>query len=179
MKKLFQVDMNVKNMVGLAMFIALSVILGFVNRFLPEMPQGGTIAFDILPIFICAYMYGAGYGVICGLCVSILQFVLGLAKFYGPWSVVLDYALPLAVCGLAPLVKTVKVGSVDIYLGVAFSMVLKFLSHFASGAFLFASSAPAGQSPMMYSLVYNLPYNLMTMIVNMVLMSLIYKRLKR
>lgn len=179
MKKLFKVKLDVRHIVGLAMFIGLSIVLGYANKFVPEMPQGGTISFDILPIFICAYLYGAGYGVICGICVSILQFVIGVAKFYGPWSVMLDYVLPLAVCGLAPLVKNMKVKDIDIYIGVVFAMILKFLCHFASGAFLFAEYAPAGQSPIFYSLTYNIPYNLLTMILNMVLMSLIYKRIAK
>ncbi|HIU14302.1 MAG TPA: energy-coupled thiamine transporter ThiT, partial [Candidatus Fimiplasma intestinipullorum] len=43
---------------------------------------------------------------------SILQFVLGIALYYGPWSVLLDYVLPLAVCGLASLIKIVRVRNV-------------------------------------------------------------------
>ena len=82
---------------------------------------------------------GAGYGVICGIGVSILQFVLGLATYYGPWSVLLDYVLPLAVCGLTPLMKTQKIGNLPICWGIVFVMFLKYLSHFASGAFSIAS----------------------------------------
>ena len=42
-------------------------------KILPEMPQGGTISIDIIAIFLCAYFMGAGYGMICGVGVAILQ----------------------------------------------------------------------------------------------------------
>ena len=37
-KKLFEVDLNVKTMVQLAMFMALTIVLGYVNKIIPEMP---------------------------------------------------------------------------------------------------------------------------------------------
>lgn len=178
MKNLWNVKMDVKSMVWLSMFMALTVVLGYLNKFLPEMPQGGTISFDIIAIFLCAYFMGAGYGILCGIGVALLQFVLGMASFYGPWSVLLDYVLPLAVCGLAPLVPTVEVKKVPIFLGVCLSMVLKYISHFLSGAFLFASYAPKGMSPIIYSLGYNFYYNAATLIVCMVIVPILYKRLK-
>ena len=154
-KKLFEVDLNVKTMVQLAMFMALTIVLGYVNKIIPEMPQGGTISIDIIAIFLCAYLMGTGYGVICGVGVAILQFALGIASYWGPWSVLLDYVLPLAVCGLAGLLKPTKIGSVPIYWGIIFAMFLKYISHFLSGAFLFAEYAPEGMNPIIYSLGYN------------------------
>lgn len=179
MKKLFQVKMTSRTMVYMAMFMALTTLLSWINSFFPEMKQGGTISIDIIAIFVCAYSMGAGYGVICGIGTAILQFALGLAQFWGPWSVLLDYVLPLAVCGLAPLVKTTKMKGISIYWGLVLSMFLKFLCHFASGVFLFGSSAPAGMSPMIYSLLYNAPYNIATLVVCMIVMSLIYPRLEK
>ena len=81
-KKLFEVDLNVKTMVQLAMFMALTIVLGYVNKIIPEMPQGGTISIDIIAIFLCAYLMGTGYGVICGVGVAILQFALGIASYW-------------------------------------------------------------------------------------------------
>lgn len=178
MKKLFEVKLDVKSMVLLAMFMALTIVLGYVNKIIPDMPQGGTISVDIIAIFLCAYMMGAGYGVICGIGVALLQFVLGLASYYGPWSVILDYTLPLAICGIAPLIKSTKIKNVPIYWGVIFAMILKYASHFASGAFLFASYAPEGMNPIIYSLGYNLPYNLATLAVCVIVVPILYERLK-
>lgn len=177
--KLFQVKLNAKSMTYLAMFTALTVVLGYVGEIIPKMPQGGSISIDIIAIFICAYGMGAGYGVLCGLMVSVAQFALGIAEFWGPWSVVLDYALPLMVCGLCALLKNIKLGKFDLYTGVIFAMILKFGSHFASGAFLFAEYAPEGMNPITYSILYNLPYNLATLVVALIIMPMIYPRIER
>lgn len=178
MKKMFEVKFDVKSMVQLAMFMAITIVLSYVNKFLPEMPQGGTISIDIIAIFLCAYFMGAGYGMICGVGVAMLQFVLGMASFYGPWSVLLDYVLPLAVCGVAPLIKTTKIKNVPIYWGIVVGMILKYLSHFASGAFLFAEYAPEGMNPLVYSFFYNLYYNLGTLVLCMIVVPILYDRLK-
>ncbi|MFR7590584.1 MAG: energy-coupled thiamine transporter ThiT [Longibaculum sp.] len=179
MKKLFQVKLTAKSMVQLAMFMAITIVLGYVNKIIPEMPQGGSfISIDVVAIFLCAYLMGAGYGVICGIGVAILQFILAIASYWGPWSVLLDYVLPLAVCGIAPLIKSTKIGSVSMYWGIILAMFLKYLSHFCSGAFLFASYAPENMNPIVYSLGYNLPYNLTTLILCMIVVPILYERLK-
>lgn len=176
MKKWFAMKFNVLSLVMVAMFMAITIILSLVNKIIPEMPQGGTLSIDIVAIFLCAYFMGAGYGVICGIGVSLLQFVLGMAIYYGPWSVALDYVIPLAVCGLAPLVKTTKIKGIDIYWGIIFSMILKFISHYLSGAWLFAEYAPI--NPWIYSLGYNIPYNLATLILCMIVVPILYNRLQ-
>jgi len=177
MKKLFnKVKLDVKSMVMLAMFMAITIVLSYVNKVVPEMPQGGTVSIDIVAIFLCAYFMGAGYGVICGIGVAVLQFVLGMASYYGPWSVLLDYVLPLAVCGLASLIPTTKIREVPIYWGVIFSMVLKFISHYLSGAWLFAEYAEG--NPWVYSFGYNIYYNLGTLILCVILVPILYNRLE-
>lgn len=176
MEKLWKSKWSVLTLVQLAMFMALTIVLGYFNKVLPEMPQGGTVSFDIVAIFLCAYFMGSGYGVICGFGVAILQFALGIAQFWGPWSVVLDYVLPLAVCGLAPLLKSTKIGKLDIYWGIILSMVLKYISHVLSGIFLFAD--PNELHPVIFSLNYNLYYNLGTLILCMIVVPILYQRLK-
>ena len=129
MKKILKVDFTVKSMCQLAMFMAITLILSYVNEIIPSLPQGGTISVDVIAIMLCGYLMGAGYGVICGIGVSILQFVLGLATYYGPWSVLLDYVLPLAVCGLTPLKPSYL-------LGYYFCHVFKILISFCFRRFL-------------------------------------------
>ncbi len=180
MKKLFSVKLTVKNMAYMALLLAMQVVLTYVDNVIPEMPQGGSwISFAIIPIFLTSYLMGVGYGVIVGCLGAIMQFILGLAKYFGPWSVLLDYLLPLAVCGLAALLPNIKLKKREICIGVVLSMVLKFLSHYLSGALLFASSAPEGQNPFWYSFYYNLPYNAITLVSSIIIVSLIYPPLKK
>lgn len=178
MKNVMRVEYSIRNMCMLAMFMAITLVLSYVNEVIPSLPQGGTISVDVIAIMLCGYLMGAGYGVICGVSVALLQFVLGIAQYYGPWSVLLDYVLPLAVCGLTPLIKTQKIGHISICWGVVFVMCLKYLSHFASGAFLFASYAPEGMNPIVYSLRYNAIYVAPTLILCMIVVPLLYSRLK-
>ena len=171
--------LSVKNMTYVAMFMALTIVLGYVNKIIPEMPQGGTISIDIIVIFLCSYLMGWEYGAICGIGVSLLQFALGLAVYYGPWSVLLDYVLPLTVVCVAPLFKNITIGKIQIYTGVIVGMILKFISHFCSGAFLFAAYAPEGMNPLVYSFVYNFWYNFATLILCLIVVPILYERLKR
>lgn len=176
MKKLFKMKWNVKSLVLTAMFMAVTIVLSFVNKALPEMPQSGTISIDIVAIFLCAYFMGAGYGVICGVGVAILQFVLGMATYYGPWSVLLDYVLPLGVCGIASVVPSTKIKDVPVFWGIFLSMLLKFMSHYFSGAWLFAEYANG--NPWIYSFFYNLWYNLATLVLCLIVVPILYRRLQ-
>ena len=180
MKKLFAVKFSVKNMAYMALLLAMTVVLTYVDSFVPSMPQGGDwISFAVIPIILTSYLMGVGYGVIVGSLGAVLQFVLGMAQYYGPWSVVLDYLLPLAVCGLAALIPNIKLkNGGEICIGITLSMVLKFLSHYFSGAVLFAVYA-GDQNPFIYSLIYNLPYCAVTWIFSLVVVSLLFKPLKR
>ncbi len=173
-----KVKFTTKSMAQLAMFMAVTIVLGYVNKLIPEMPQGGTISIDIIAIFICAYTMGAGYGVVCGIGVSVLQFILGQAVYYGPWSVLLDYVLPLAVIGIAACFKNIKIGRYELYTGIIVAMILKFLCHFCSGAFLFGMYAPEVMNPLVYSFLYNIWYNIATMIVCLIFVPVLHKRFK-
>ena len=125
MKNVMRVEYSIRNMCMLAMFMAITLVLSYVNEVIPSLPQGGTISVDVIAIMLCGYLMGAGYGVICGVGVALFEFVLGIAQYYGPWSVLLDYVLPLAVCGLTPLIKTQKNRSYFHLLGCCFCYVFK------------------------------------------------------
>lgn len=164
----------------MAMLIALEVVLEFINRVIPQMPQGGTVSFCLVPIFLAAYLLGTKEGLLVGFCSSLLLFVFGLATFWGWWSVALDYVIPLTVCGFAGAIKSIKLANgYELPIGIIFAMVLKFISHYLSGAVLFASYAPEGQSPYLYSLLYNAPYNIVTMIVCFILVMLLLPKFKK
>lgn len=169
---------STKVVVFIAMFMAVTIVLSFFNQFVPSLPQGGSISFDIIAIFLCAYLMGGSHAILVGVGVSILQFVLGMAVYYGPWSVLFDYVLPLSVCGVAGFIPNIKIGKYDLYLGIIVSMLLKFISHFISGAFVFASYTPEGLNPIIYSLGYNLPYNVLTLILCLIVVPILHKRLK-
>jgi len=143
------------------------------------MPQGGTLSTSLSAIFLCAYLMGVGYGVIVGISTCILQFVLGMANYWGFWSILLDYLLPLSICGLAPLIKSVRITKqFELHLGLIFVTLLKFIPHYLSGAILFASHA-GDMNPYLYSFIYNAPYVAISGIVCLFLCGFLYPRLEK
>lgn len=170
MRSKFKVDFSVRNMSNMALLVAVHLVLCYVDKIIPEMPQGGTIlSLSVIPIFLASYLMGPGYGVIVGLLASLLQMALGLITYYGPWSMVLDYLIPSMVLGLAAIIPALKFRkNINIESGILFSMVLRYTSNVLSGTLLFAAYAPEGMNPLIYSLGYNLPYNLITCIFAMI-----------
>lgn len=169
-----------KTMAYIALFVAMEIVLEYVFLIVPELPQGGRISLSLLPIILASYLMGPVYGLLTGLIASLVQFVLGLASAqYGPWSALLDYILPTTIVGLSAAFKSFKIGKVDCHMGIVITMILKYLIHVLSGALLFATYAPKGMNPWVYSFAYNLPYNLGTLILTLVVFTLIYPRLKK
>lgn len=175
---MFKVKLDTKALTYMALFVAMHIVLEYLFKIIPSQPEGGNITLSLLPIFLSAYLMGPGYGILVGLVCSLIQFALGLATFYGPWSVLLDYVLPLAVIGLAPVFKSFKVGKLDVHIGIVITMIMKYFIHVLSGAWLFGAYAPEGMNPWVYSLIYNLIYNVGTLILTLVVFTLVYPRVK-
>jgi len=176
---MFKVKMNSRSIAYMALFVALQVVLEFVFKIIPGQPQGGSITLSLLPIFLAAYLMGPGYGLIVGVVSAAIQFVLGIALYYGPWSVMLDYVVPLSIIAVAPLFKSIPFGNgKEFHIGIIIGMILKYISHVLSGALLFGMYAPEGMNPWVYSLGYNAFYNIGTCIVTLVVFTMIYPRLK-
>ena len=72
-------------------------------------------------------------------------------------SILLDYVLAYGILGLSGIFKKVtKSPVINFSLGIVFACLMRYSFHVLSGVLLFASYAPAGQLPLIYSLAYNL-----------------------
>lgn len=178
MKKLFQVKLTAKTMAFMAMFTALQIVLQLAFKVIPGQPQGGSISLDLVPIILVSYLMGSGYGLLVGVMSTVLQFALGLAEFWGPWSVVLDYLVPIAIVGASAVFENIQLKNYTIYTGIIITMILKFISHYLSCAWLFAEFAPEGMNPWIHSFGYNIVYCLPTLILCYIGFVVIYPRLK-
>lgn len=165
---MFKVSLTTKTMSYMAMFAACQLVLEFLTKFTPQMPQGGNVAFSLIALILCSYLMGPGYGLIVALVCTGLQFVLSLATFYGPVSVIFDYLLPMSLIGLCACFKNIH----DFPVGIVIMMILKTISHLISGYFAF-------QTPLLGNIAYNLPYNIGTLIACFILYLLLYPRLKK
>ena len=135
-----------------ALCIALSFVLSYIRLY--KLPQGGSITLaSMLPLFLFAYAYGVGPGMLVGAAYGILQFIQD-AYFVHPSELLLDYPLAFAMLGLAGLASRFsdKWGLIP---GIVLGTFGRFVCAFLSGVIFFGMYAPEGQSVLVYSAVYN------------------------
>lgn len=165
-----------------AIMIALATVLSYLKVY--ELPQGGSITLEMIPLVVMGIRRGNKWGCFTGFVHGILQMVLGFSNVlycntilsqFG--CIMLDYVLAFTVLGLSSifmgLFKNKKV--VGVICGSVFVGLLRFLCSFLSGWLLWGSYAPEGQSAYMYSLIYNGSYMIPNIIIMSVAVALIYK----
>ncbi|MGM9517406.1 MAG: energy-coupled thiamine transporter ThiT [Acidaminococcus sp.] len=144
-----------------ALLLALTLILSLLPLY--RMPYGGTVTLGgMLPIMFIAFAYGPEVGFLAGFAYGILNLLLNPYILH-PVQVLFDYPLPfmaLGLCGFFPKHP---------YGGMVVAVAVRYLCHFISGVAFFASYAPAGMSPVVYSLVANGTYLIPDLIICLVL----------
>ncbi len=167
-------------MAYMALYAALYIVLWYVGEFIPflQMPQGGSIEIEFAAIFIASYHLGWKYGIFTALLSWLIQFALGGASwFLNPMQYILDYIVPLVVCGIASVYWR---GKGKYVIGVSVGMILKYISTVLSGVYFWAEGMAAGsKEAWIYSLGYNLWYNLATCVVCMILVPFLLQRLQK
>ncbi len=138
----------------MAIALVLCWVLGVFRPF--QMPQGGSISLEMLPIFFVAARRGLVPATVVGLLYGTMQIFVPLTPpfIYHPAQALLDYPLAFAAVGLAGLVPVV--GWRSLSAAVALGSAARLLFHFLSGWIFFASYAPQWEWPWLYALTYNL-----------------------
>ncbi len=154
---------NVKKLTMSAVLIALSAALSMVKVF--EMPLGGSVTLlSMLPVCMLAIMYGCKWGLFCSFVYSLTQLAMGIGSVLS-WgltpqalvgSIVFDYLAAFTVLGLAGMFR--RHGVPGYIGGISLALLLRAVSHVISGVIFFASWAPEGWNPFVYSLAYNGAY---------------------
>ncbi len=161
-----------KILAEIIIFVAMAGALALVSHFFFEMPQGGTINLGMVPIFWLALRRGPKIGIFAGAVLGVVD--LAIEPFVvNPIQFILDYPLAFACLGLAGFFRNATVAGPVI--GVVVGGTGRFLSHFTSGLVYFASYAPPGMSPAVYSLVYNGSYMVPSIIICAVVIGLLQK----
>ena len=163
-----------------AMLIALATVLSYVKIF--EMPFGGSITLEMLPLVIMGLRRGPKWGCLTGFVHGLLQMVIGFSNVMYCATLIsqigcilLDYLLAFSVLGLAPLFASIlknnkKIGFI---VGSVCVCILRFLCSFLSGWLLWGSYAPEGMNAAYYSLVYNGAYMLPDTIILAVIVAIL------
>lgn len=151
---------DVRTIAEVGIVVALAAVLNLIPVF--ELPQGGSISLDMVPIMFLALRRGLKVGVIAGLVYGLVDLAMK-PYIVHPAQLVLDYPLAFGLVGLAGVMKPDNLAKVAI--GVLIGGAGRFAAHVLSGVIFFASFAPKGQNVLLYALVYNGLYMLPSTIV--------------
>ena len=129
------------------LMLALSLILSQFRLY--HFPQGGSVTLGaMVPLLIISFRYGAGVGALAGFVFGLIQIIQDPFILH-PLQVLFDYPLPYMALGLAGFFPQ------RLILATVLAFAAKFACHFISGVVFFASYAPEGMAPVIYSLTVN------------------------
>ncbi|HHY60037.1 MAG TPA: energy-coupled thiamine transporter ThiT [Clostridia bacterium] len=138
---------NVQALVYAGLLISIAFVLSYIRLY--RWPQGGSITpASMLPLFVYAYIFGPRAGITAGAAYGLLQLIQDPYILH-PVQVLLDYIIAFAALGLAGFARH------NLSLGILLGGFGRFFSSFLSGVIFFASYAPEGMSPIVYSLLVN------------------------
>jgi len=168
---------STKMLVEGAMMIAIATVLSFIKMKTPLWVNGGSVtAASMVPILVFAYRWGGVRGMFVGAVYGLLQFFIEPYAAH-PLSVILDYPLAFAGVGAMGFLANDKSSPLKVVTAITVALGLRFLAHFLSGFIFFASYAPEGTHPVIYSLIYNASYMVPEIAISVMVFLLLRKAL--
>ncbi|SFJ61681.1 energy-coupled thiamine transporter ThiT [Thermoflavimicrobium dichotomicum] len=172
-----QASKKLVTLIEVAIMAAIAVV--FDKMTIYQAPYGGSVTLSMVPIVMVALRRGMWPGIACGVITGVLQLITE-GYVVHPVQAILDYPVAYGVLGVAGWVllkesqprnaKMLRSG-----FGILMAGLSRTLAHFLSGIIFFASMAPKGQSPYLYSLIYNAAYMIPNMIIAFIItLILIY-----
>ena len=147
------------------MFVALATVLSYLKLF--SLPQGGSVtAASMVPIIWLALRRGPKVGLFAAALYGVVQLAL-TPYIYHPAQVLLDYPIAFGLLGIAGFFWKRP------FIGVSLGIIGRFLAHFLSGIIFFASYAPKGMHPAIYSAIYNGGYLLVELVISIYIIYLL------
>lgn len=175
-------NQNLVALVECALFVAVACVLDLVKLY--EMPNGGSIKLVMLPLIILALRRGVKWGVFTSMVYLVIAIILGREGIFYPGStitiivvcILFDYVFAYAACGLAPLFAKPFKNKVVGYSVAAFIVcAIRFVSHFISGATIWADFSNGAKGAIAFSIVYNGTYMLPIAIVCVIIVAVLAK----
>jgi len=166
-------------MVESAILIAASVILSFTKIY--EAPLGGSVTlFSMVPLMIISMRHGIGWGLGSAFVFSVFKLWMGAGNFaYVPTvagiliTIIFDYIAAYTSIGLAGIFRGLNVFKTEkknetfnVFAGVVFAYIIRFLCHFINGAVVWYEITKRLEwneyvttvGMWVYSFVYNITY---------------------
>lgn len=173
-----------RNKLQLIIEITIFAGLAFVFSLLKiyQMPQGGSISLEMLPILVVALRRGLLPGISTGILTGILSLILNPTIVH-PIQFLTDYPLAFGAVGLAGLLTNQlhkriaenKTTILSIIIAVSLAFVARTFFHVISGI-VFFGSGEVGLAAVNISLIYNLTYMLPTSIIVAIILLIIPKK---
>lgn len=145
-----KVKLDTRTIAYIGVSLALAAVLHIVKLY--HLPQGGSITLgSMVPILLMGLFYGPEVGFLTGFVFGLITMIIEPYIMH-PVQMLFDYPLPFMALGLVGYFKDKKI------LGTIIAIFTRFIFHVISGVVFFASFAPEGTSPLIYSIVYNGTY---------------------
>ena len=161
--------LSTRTLVEGALAAALAVALSYLKIW--NMPQGGSITLENVPLIIFALRQGLRGGLAAGAVAGLLQLLLG-GYVVHPAQALLDYPLAFASLGLAALAPR------PLWAGALLASLARFGCHVLSGVVFFGSYAPEGTNVWLYSMGYNGSFMAPNLVLTLVACYLLIPRLE-
>ena len=172
--KIKKIEFTTKLMSKIAIMLALATVLKMFTIY--RLPNGGSVTLgSMVPILLLAILYGPEVGILAGFSFGIINLILEPYILH-PVQVLFDYPLAFMALGLAGYIKKSehmkkiltkiinspsslkKVDKLQTIIAAIIGIMGRFICAFISGVVFFASDAPKGTSPYVYSFLYNGSY---------------------
>lgn len=159
--------LTTKQLAFSAVAIALAVICSMIKLY--DLPMGGSVTLlSMFFITLIGYWYGPYVGIMTAVAYGLVQFVME-PIFYTIPQMLLDYPLAFGALGLCGFFYKKKHG---FQLGYLTGVFGRFVFATASGVVFFASYAPDGMNPLVYSILYQASYLLPEAVITLIIISL-------
>ncbi|MCD8254099.1 MAG: energy-coupled thiamine transporter ThiT [Oscillospiraceae bacterium] len=179
-------NQRVRRLVEGAVMIAVAYVLSFIKLY--QMPLGGSVTLEMIPLIIMGLRNGVKWGCLTGFVHGLLQMIMGFSNvMYCPTllsqigCILMDYLLAYTALGLAgafakPFGERRMTGAI---VGTVVCGALQFLCSFISGWLVwgsyYESVGISGTALMVYSLTYNGSYMLPNTILAALVVALLYR----
>ena len=160
-----KIKFSTRMLINISLMLAFSIVLHYLKIY--HFPQGGSVTFGaMIPLILISLRYGAGVGALAGFIFGLIN-ILQDPFILHPIQVLFDYPLPFMAMGLAGIFPE------KIFLSTVLAFAGRFICHFISGVIFFASYAPEGMSPIIYSLTANATYLIPETLICLVILKIL------
>ena len=148
---------NSRRIANAAMCIAIAYVLSCIKLY--RAPQGGAVTpASTLPLIAFAVACGPLQGAVAGCAYGLLGLLQDPVLIH-PIQILVDYPLASGALALGGLVNVLPIRKeLKLPVAVLLGNLGRYAMNVLSGTIFFASSAPVGQSALIYSLIYNISY---------------------